>query len=508
MHQEYIRNQFIISHYEIKETMKFLPAILALFISISSISQDTLSIYYPVDQHHLSKENGEKLASISGSDILALYAHTDIDATAHYNIDLSKRRLHGVIDFYKSNGIDLSKMPQEALGETQRKYLDKSKNRRVDIIYNKVKAETQSITAEAISIKKNLFAQLKSTDPCQHRYCIDPNKDTLLIGKRGTVVKFQAGSFKNVQGCVDITITEPSTFGDMILYDLTTQTRNGDILISDGMIKVEAKYNDAVIQPVKPVIILKPTKKIDPEMKLFIGGSNEQDAVVWEDPNGKLKMLGNISDEDLHALFGPDGLSNGELCGGEDYSPPRCRFLFCKVKKAFQSKEKKRAAVALEARTKALFDSLTNWCGDRAEYLKEVEENFNPLDEADLSKIPADQVNYYVFQANQLGWMNLDKFGKFSGKRVDFRIKLDAEHPVSTNLAFMKYNSMLRGIISDGYAVFQNVPVGYTVKVIAFEYSTPPKMGVGITKTSKKEYSDLKLEEHSLEEMQSLLQSL
>jgi len=488
--------------------MKTLPAILALFISISAISQDTLSIYYKVDQHDITVANQAKLASIIGGEIIGLSAHTDVDATAHYNTDLSKRRLHGVIDYYKSRGINLSDVPQQALGESQRKYQDKSLNRRVDVIYHPVKIQPQTVTNEVISIKKNLFTQLKGIDPCQHRFCIDPNKDTLLIGKRRTVVKFQAGSFKNVEGCVDITITEPNSYGDMILYDLTTQTKNGDILISDGMIKVEAKYNDAVIQPIKPVIILKPTKKIDPDMKLFVGGTNEQEAVVWENPNGQLKMLGNLSDDDLHSLFGPNGSSGGGLCEQGDFTPPRCRFFFCKIKNVFKSKEKKAAEIAAEDRRRALYDSIDDWCAARAEFIKEVEKNFNPLDEADLSKIPADQVNYYVFQANKLGWMNVDKFGNFKGDRVAFKIKLDAKDAVSVNLAFMKYNSMLRGTIQGEFAVFNNVPEDYQVKVVAFEYCSPPKMGVGVTKTSKRIYDGVKLKECSVEEMQNLLESL
>ena len=490
--------------------MKIITILLSLFCIVSFHAQDTLSIFYPVNEHALTPAHRLQLSTLLSTGIIGIYAHTDVDASVAYNIDLSKRRLHGVKDYFKSNGHDMAIISLQALGETQRQFENKRQNRRVDVIYKKlpVQAASIDINQQALTIKQQLFGQLKGIDPCKKSFCINANRDTLLIGKRGTVVKIQAGSFKNVKGCVEITITEPGGYSDMILYNLTTQTKRGDLLISDGMVLVEAKYDQKIIQPIKPVIILKPTKKIDPEMKLFVGNTNANEQVVWEDPAGKLKMLGSLSDEDLHRLFGPGGGDIGDICGESDFLAERCKFFFCRVKKAFQSKEKKQSIRTAEINRRLAFDSLQNWCADRTAFLKEIEKNFNPLDEADLSKIPANQVNYYVFQANRLGWMNLDKLAKFSGKRVAFKIKLEAQDVIDVKLAFMKFNAMISGTIEGEYIVFNNVPVNYKVKVIAFEFCQPPKMGIGITKTSRKPYADLKMEEHSVEEMQNMLWSL
>ncbi len=472
------------------------------FLAITSFGQDTLRLYFPVDQFSLNSQQQQQIQQLKDAQILQVRAHTDADATNNYNQILSERRLESVTAALNTSQSNMTSARLIALGEYEQAYSSKAQNRRVDVIYLKTKP-VETNTVNPGQIKHNLIRQLKTIHNCVSSFCINPNKDTLLIGDRGTVVKITAGTFKNVNGCVEIVITEPSNVSDMVLYNLTTQTADGQLLETDGMIQIEAFYQKKPIEPNKPLLVMKPTKKTDPEMKLFKGQPNSADDVVWS-TSADLEMLGTINpDDDLHNLFGSSGGFNPGDCES-DVLPPKCRFFFCKIRRVFEGKKKRLNRIAADS----LRANLANWCISREEKLAEIEEQFSPLDEADLSKIPLESVSYYVFNANSLGWINIDKFSDYNGPRVDFAVNVAGNEDVELKLAFSKIRSILPGFRQGKSYIFKNVPLGMDVSIIGFEYSNPPKMAIVKTKTSKKYSDPFPFTEMTVKEMKQLLEKL
>lgn len=130
----------------------------------------------------------------------------------------------------------------------------------------------------------------KSTITYSQYFKIDGKRDTVIIGKNGTTLVFQKGSFidsneKTVINEIEVELTEALTLDEMILSNLTT-TSNGNLLETDGMIYFNAtsKGQQLLVNPDKPVYIEIPSSNRKSGMSVYKGLRDVNGNVNWINP--------------------------------------------------------------------------------------------------------------------------------------------------------------------------------------------------------------------------------
>jgi hypothetical protein len=116
-----------------------------------------------------------------------------------------------------------------------------------------------------------------------------------INGKQGTVVTFPAQCFGKVQGMVKIELIECYSIQEMILNGLSTQTTDGKLLESDGMIYLNAlnEKGDTLKIKQEKVKVQMQTKQRKENIQIF-EGINTSSGITWDLTNEKLK-IGEIS---------------------------------------------------------------------------------------------------------------------------------------------------------------------------------------------------------------------
>jgi TonB family protein len=105
-------------------------------------------------------------------------------------------------------------------------------------------------------------------------------------------------------------------------------------------------------------------------------------------------------------------------------------------------------------------NSISNNEDLRAEFEKKV--NDDSLKETTVS-----DVNRYVFSASRLGWINCDRFSKYSSNRTNYSIRIDQADQAIVTLIFQRFKSILPGYVESNRIVFTNVPIGEKVMIVA-----------------------------------------
>lgn len=118
-------------------------------------------------------------------------------------------------------------------------------------------------------------------------FVISAERDTLVIGNKGTRILFRSGGLvdntgKIIEGDVEIRLQEFYTLEDFISNGLITQTLENKPLMSSGMIKLEAWQRDKRlgVNPNKPYLLK--FQNPDSNSKLFIGIPGNDSLVKWE----------------------------------------------------------------------------------------------------------------------------------------------------------------------------------------------------------------------------------
>jgi len=142
---------------------------------------------------------------------------------------------------------------------------------------------------------------------------IDGQKDTVVEGKKGTVMVFPKGCFLNADGStadghIKIELAEGLSLEDMLLANLTTQT-DGKPLITDGMIYFNAMKDGKQLKVNKaiPVHIEIPTTHKQPGMMAWKGTRDTAGNMNWTDPKEIDKYLVHVDLSNLDFL--PEGFA-------------------------------------------------------------------------------------------------------------------------------------------------------------------------------------------------------
>ncbi|HLP13263.1 MAG TPA: OmpA family protein [Flavobacteriales bacterium] len=420
---------------------------------------DTLIIYNLV-QDFLKSESIEPLQHH-----LRIIGHTDSDASNAYNQELSKKRAKE-IEKYVSRYIKNPMLYSVAWsGEEYPKDINtteegKAKNRRVEISYDK--HFYPSCGTKPFEYQYNA---------CQ-RFCINPLKDTFIVGRQGTAIIIKANSVilpKEYKGqCVTYELREALTMTDMFMMQLNT-TSDDKILETGGMIYLRAKIdsNNLVINGSNKITVMIPADTFDSRMGLF-DGVTHNDTILdnWIRSNNPL-LGGNLK------AFMID-------CYIESISTKKpfenCPLFFCKIKRALTPKSKRKktttpTTVNPRGADCATLDSMRRIYGDNYDRIarilknKQVEDARKRMNQGNASY---DDVNYYIFNMSDFGWRNIDCFSAANGfAKVNITVT-DSTHNTLSRMVFkgMKVILSPTGSYADATR-FQGIPVNMDAWIIS-----------------------------------------
>ena len=203
---------------------------------------------------------------------IIIQGHTDNVGSDTYNLQLSEQRAKRVQKLLEKTGINTTKIQTKSFGASQpiasnRNAKGKQKNRRVEILLT---TETNLNQDHQVAIQRKLNKLIDKKG--QWHTVTAGNKPQRITAKQGTVIRIPANAFDVPEGTkIKVKVTEVFKKSDIILYNLST-TSDDRMLITGGMLKVDAFANGQAIElkAGKALNIDIPTDNPTDEMQLFI----------------------------------------------------------------------------------------------------------------------------------------------------------------------------------------------------------------------------------------------
>jgi hypothetical protein len=414
------------------------------------------------------------------------------------------------------------------------------------------------------SINKQPSIQEKLAAPSQD-YFIDANTDTLILGKEGTVIYIEKGSFKNgfgslVTDTIQITLQEVYKTSDILKSNVTM--RSGDkMLETGGMIELRAylKGEQLSLYYNKSIVVHFPKKNRTDSMRLFYGNTKSDDDVLsssieWDlEESSVPKIISKI--QPWYTKF--EGVDDGHLVladGTKWYDTLNQIFNLSEVdiayflnktskikyevnKKGELRYEEIQGSVITKEMKKKFINIAKNfplcrpysiggqpidmpgwfhiWSEVRPakflsneSYLKQIEEK---MSSSDISKsaISVAELQYYIFDSKQLGWMNCDQFINPNPIKEDFVVSVPKSENIFVKIIFKNYKTIMIGDEKKGKFIFKDLPIDEEVKVVVIdEKDGKPLLRIIDTQTSGTTFKIEKVEPVTLVELQEKLKEL
>ncbi len=250
-------------------------------------SSKTFTIHFDVDKSNLTSTTIAELNKLIFEIKNAMYyeiaiaAHTDNDANAIYNTELSKKRAISVEQYLTAHNTEKKQISTHWKGENKplnnnENETDKAKNRRVEITLNTFNLNSIEDLKQAIS------------QNYEQKYLVNTKQNDTIVGSKGATIYIPANSFilpngSAPNGEVEITLMEYKTNADAILNNLSTIC-NGKILESGGMLNITASFEGEKlkIKDGKALKVEMPSNNIKTDMQVFTGVKTENGAIEWE----------------------------------------------------------------------------------------------------------------------------------------------------------------------------------------------------------------------------------
>lgn len=487
-------------------------------------------VLFQSNEKELSWNNQEKLKNLLDSlkDFqiyeIEIKGHTDTDGRENYNEKLSKDRTQAVKQFFLSKQIPEFTISIAFFGEkspiaSNKTEQGKAKNRRVEIsiVYDFMIEATEDAP---IVDKSTIWDFYKQTEIQAQVFCIQPNKDTILRCKQGTLLLIAANSFKindfsDNENCLEIYVKEVFQKSDMLLENLTTSS-NGHIIESQGMFLINAKYKgkETSLQPGKEILTIVPADSINPEAKLF-DAKKENENTNWVlDEN---RQLNNFTLQELRNCNRAN-LIFGSSSGGGD-----CPLFLCKLKKLFAPKKYNRNHKHKSNRNKKIEEKrLQNITADNfgnCSKLKQIFEKYEVKNLLDLQKAIEngienkttnfEELKFYAFGLSNSNWKNIDVFMKMNQNLLtSIKINLKPTDQIDVKLIFTKKNATIYSVKTVNNYLFRGIPKRKKAWLVALKYQneTPYLAMEEITITNKS--YDLNFVETTLPELKQKLKLL
>lgn len=389
-------------------------------------------------------------------------------------------------------------------------------------------------------------------------FLISNQSDTLIQGQEGTLIFIERESFTNQFGnintdSIEIELKEIYKIEDIIAQKISMRS-NGEILETGGMIHLSAfsKGHELQLKKGKELIVHFPKNQDSIQMNLFYGKKDSTQVVEWELEKAStyqlvdtiipwltkhellddehlylatgevwyqvLTDIFNLSKEDKEELINKSVnlnytiYDNGELkyknITGSKISR-RLRKKLVKVVRGFpRCKPYTRKGVPIDM--KGHFQVYTkvrrpNY-ESKGSYLSRIEERFQDENTASLDIA---ELQYYIFDSKNLGWMNCDRFINPSAERINYIVKVPESESVFAKIVFTNYNTVMTGNEKRGRFIFEGLPINESVKIVVLdEKRGKPLLKIVDSKTTRAPIEVKDLTEYTLEELKEQLKEM
>jgi len=140
-------------------------------------------------------------------------------------------------------------------------------------------------------------------------------------------------------------------------------------------------------------------------------------------------------------------------------------------------------------------------------YKKRFREQYSQYTTQAIQKMDKNALDYYMFSATKMGWINCDKFWDIDEeKKTNFVVKIASPKDAKVQIVFKDIKSIMTGAYEDGQVVFRNVPLGKKIKIIGINYSNgKPTMALKETTIDKNGVNLTAFKEFSIDELETEL---
>lgn len=116
------------------------------------------------------------------------------------------------------------------------------------------------------------------------------------------------------------------------------------------------------------------------------------------------------------------------------------------------------------------------------------------------------ELNYYIFSASKLGWINCDFFWEVKDEKIDYIVKADPQAKPNIKLVFKGAKSILTGTLDGDKYIFKNVPINQDIKIVAISFKgSKPLLSISLTKTDKQIFDKFNYKEFALTDLEKQL---
>lgn len=145
--------------------------------------------------------------------------------------------------------------------------------------------DSNAVQLSDFGFEKAMEPLLTQNELGSQQFIISTDKDTSLIGEKGTIINIPANCFKTKNGeSVTLELIEAPTLADMLLLNAQTAS-DGRPLKSGGIIYLSATANDKELDAKKPIEIKIPAEAINTNMTAFVGDFDENGVMNWIEGN-------------------------------------------------------------------------------------------------------------------------------------------------------------------------------------------------------------------------------
>ncbi|MDO5970049.1 hypothetical protein Q4Q35_09530 [Flavivirga aquimarina] len=147
-----------------------------------------------------------------------------------------------------------------------------------------------------------------------------------------------------------------------------------------------------------------------------------------------------------------------------------------------------------------------NW--DR--FKQKFRNQYSNLTDKAIQKIDPNALEYYMFSATEMGWINCDRFWDIEdSEKTDFIVKTNNPTETKIRIIFKDIKSIMTGTYENGVLVFKNIPKGKEIKIIGISYSNgKPTLAVGESFTDSKDFELTNFQEFTLDQLEIELNKL
>ncbi len=404
--------------------------------------------------------------------------------------------------------------------------------------------------------EKTLMEQIGKSE---ESFFIDSNQDTILEGKEGTLIYLEKGSFLDsdfnlVTDSIQISLVELYETKD-ILSNSISMLAGGKILETGGMINLEAKSNGKDLFLTKDMVVHFPKNKNKADdMNLFYGKKDSTGVTEWEIEEESTYRLRNHI-EPWYTKY--EGIDHGMMNlwnGGYYYDTTHQHFNFSekeieellnktvdakyilfadsemyftkiegsRISRKLRSKITKRVKdfpkckpytikgepIDMEGFFKIYTTVIPPKYQSKENYLKSIEQKLNNSN-GKKETLELAELQYYIFDSRNLGWMNCDRFINSNTEKTDLIVQVPKSKNVFVKIIFRNYKTVMTGVEKRKRFIFKDLPIGEPIKIVVLdEKKGKPQLKIVDSIVSKEPINVDNLKEYSLEELQAKLKEL